>query len=104
MKKIYHKLVRDNIIDIIERDNKKCQYKILDDEEYFKALILKLDEEHQEFLDGFSIEELADMEEVLLAIVATKGYTLEEFENIRKEKALKNGAFLKKIYLIDVEE
>ena len=45
MKKIYNKLVRDNIPEIIEKDHKECNIRILEKEEYFVELNKKLDEE-----------------------------------------------------------
>lgn len=38
MKKVYNKLVRDNIIDIITADNKTCSFGVLNDNEYLDAL------------------------------------------------------------------
>lgn len=104
MKKSYNKLVRDNIIDIIKNDNKKCSYRILDDNEYFKCLNQKLIEEHQEYNENYSIEELADMQEVIDAILKFKGISKRDFEEIKLKKSAKNGSFDKKIFLIDVED
>lgn len=104
MRKIYNKLVRDNIIQIIEKENKACTYRTLEGKEYLSALCIKLQEEYEEFKESQAIEELADIEEVLLALVEAKGYSLKEFEEIRRKKALKNGAFKKKVFLISVED
>lgn len=104
MVKVYNKLVRDNIINIIKKENKDCNYKVLNDEEYINSLIIKLIEEHNEFNESNDINELADMQEVINCLVKAKGYTLEEFDNIRQKKALKNGSFNEKIYLIDVND
>ena len=43
--KVYNKLVRDKIPEIIEADGKSCKTKILSDEEYLKMIDAKLDEE-----------------------------------------------------------
>lgn len=101
--KIYNKLVRDKIPEIIANDNgKTCVTRIMDDDEYLSALNLKLQEELKEYLDGNNVEELADLEEVLRAILDIKGVSYDEFEAIRKEKAEKRGAFKKKIFLESV--
>lgn len=50
-------------------------------------------------MDDESIEELADLEEVILAILDYKKVPYEQFEQIRKDKVLKRGAFKEKIYL-----
>lgn len=102
--KTYNKLVRDNIPTIIENDGKKCNCVILDDEKYVDELNKKLIEEMNEYQEEYDINELADLQEIINAIVKSKGLTLEEFNAIREKKAKKNGAFNDRIYLIDVIE
>lgn len=97
--KIYNKLVRDNIPEIMIKNGAKPVTKILSDEEYLNELNKKLQEELTEYLLDGSIEELADLEEVLLAILKLKNISLEEFNKIRIEKVNKRGAFDKKIFL-----
>lgn len=105
MKKIiYNKLVRDKIPQIIEADGKRCTCEILSDEDYKKLLDEKLTEELSEYQESEDIEELADMYEVMLAIIKSKGYTKEQFEQIRKEKADKRGGFKDKVFLKEVVE
>lgn len=41
--KIYHKLVRDRIPEIVEAEGKICRYKYLSDEDYLFLLDEKLD-------------------------------------------------------------
>ena len=48
MKIIHNKLIRDNIPEIIERDNKTCKVRVLDDAEYLACLKDKLLEEGNE--------------------------------------------------------
>ena len=101
----YQKLVRDKIPQIIEQKEKRsCITRVLDDEEYLKELNKKIQEELQEYLESGDIEELADLEEVLRAILDFKDYTYAEFESIRKEKVNKRGAFNDRIYLEGLEE
>lgn len=57
-----------------------------------------------EYLESEEIEELADLEEVLLAIVEAKKIAYDDFEKIRLDKTQKRGAFKDKIFLISVEE
>ena len=45
------------------------------------------------------MEELADIEEVLRAILDIKKVSYTEFEEIRKQKVMKRGAFKKRIFL-----
>lgn len=102
--KIYNKLVRDKIPDIIKKDSRKPITKILNDEEYKKELDKKLQEEVKEYLEDDNIEELADIVEVIYGILASKDVSLEEFESVRKKKAEKRGAFKDKIFLEKVLE
>ena len=97
--KIYNKLVRDNIPQIIEKSGKTCKTRVLSDEEYIAALNAKLGEELGEYLQSGEVVELADVVEVALALANAKVVTDEQFEAIRKEKAAKNGAFAQKLFL-----
>ena len=101
--KEYNKLVRDNIPEIMVKNGAKPVVRVLTDEEYLKELNKKLLEEVNEYLDSGDILELADIEEVLLAILDVKNVKREEFENKRKEKVLKRGAFKEKLFLIGEE-
>lgn len=103
MKKIqYNKLVRDRIPEIIEASGKTCSIEILPDDEYLKMIDAKLDEELAEYHADRNIEELADLLEVIHAAAKARGYTLEELERVRAEKAAKRGGFEKKILLKEV--
>ena len=101
---VYDKLVRDKIPDIIEASGKTCNVEILSDEEYLKMVDAKLDEELAEYHQDKNIEELADLVEVIYAAAKARGYSLEQLEQVRVEKAEKRGAFDKKILLKDVIE
>ncbi|MBO7196498.1 MAG: nucleoside triphosphate pyrophosphohydrolase [Clostridia bacterium] len=102
--KIYNKLVRDLIPDIIEESGGECRTRILSDKEYLEMIDAKLDEELAEYHKDQNIEELADLLELIQAATVARGYTLEELESVRAEKAKKRGEFEKKIFLIDVTE
>lgn len=97
--KIFNKLVRDNIPQIIESRGEKAITRILSDEEYKKQLDVKLQEEIKEYLEDDNVEELADILEVIYAILEHKKVKLEDFEKIRIDKVQKRGAFNKKIFL-----
>ncbi len=101
-KKIYNKLVRDNIPDIIESSNKKCEIEIVDGEELIKLLNEKLQEEVDEYIVSNDIEELADIMEVIHSILHNKGVTIEELETIRLKKKEERGGFSKGIKLLKV--
>lgn len=97
--KIYNKLVRDNIPQIMINNGASPVTRILSDEEYISELNRKILEEVHEYLESGEVEELADIEEVLRAILTFKGVNLEEFDSIRNQKVLKRGAFNKRIFL-----
>ena len=99
MGKIFNKLVRDKIPEIIKRNGEKPEIEILDDQRFLQELHKKLFEEVGEFVEEDSLEELADLLEVVYAIVRLKKIDLNEVEKIRKEKAEKRGAFEGKIFL-----
>ena len=102
--KVYNKLVRDKIPEIIEQDGKKCTVRVLDDEEYLKALDAKMDEELAEYHKDQNVEELADLLEVLYAAAEARGFTRDEMETVRKRKAEKRGRFKEKLFLESVIE
>ncbi|MCP3776706.1 nucleoside triphosphate pyrophosphohydrolase [Paenibacillus sp. MZ04-78.2] len=103
---IYNKLVRDKIPQIIESSGKQAEIRVLDDAEYIKMLSIKLHEELDEFIEAGELEkitELADLVEVVYAILEHKGISIEEFERIRQEKKEKRGGFGERILLVKVE-
>ena len=100
----YHKLVRDRIPEIIEASGKTCSCRILPDSEYLEMLDEKLNEELSEYQESKSMEELADLMEVIRAAAKARGSSIEEVEKIRREKAEKRGGFEKKILLEEVKE
>src|SRR5579862_7261796 len=104
MKKIYNKLVRDKIPQIIAADGKKFKTRVLDDKEHLAELIKKFKEEITEFEQNPSIEELADIKEITIAIREALGIHAGELEDVRRQKATTNGRFKQKIFLESVEE
>ena len=100
----YHKLVRDRIPEIIESTGKKCICTELSDDAYIAMLDAKLNEELAEYQESKSLEELADLLEVMQATVLARGYTLEELERVRAQKAAKRGGFTKRLLLEEVQE
>ena len=104
MAKIYNKLVRDHIPEIIESDGRKCTTEILSDGHWLQMLDAKLNEELTEYQESKSLEELADLLEVMRAVVKARGWSWEQLEQVRQEKAARRGGFEKKILLKEVRE
>lgn len=92
------KLVRDKIPEIIIADGKKPIIRILGSNEYLQELDKKLNEEISEYQADKSIEEMADVLEVLFAICQARGHTVEELMEVRNSKREKRGGFEKKIF------
>ena len=100
----YHKLVRDRIPEIIENQGKTCVTEVLSQAEYLEMLDLKLNEELAEYQESKSLEELADMLEVMESVVKARGYTWQQLTEIRDEKRQKRGGFENRILLKEVLE
>lgn len=103
-KKLYNKLVRDKIPEIIKSKGGNPVVRQLDEKEYLRCLIDKLKEETAEFESDLSIDELADVQEVILALADAIDRSKEELEEARLEKATRRGAFRKRIYLESVQQ
>lgn len=108
MRKIYNKLVRDNIINIIEKSGNKAKFHILNNLEYKKELELKLLEEYNEFISAKTkeekINELADMLELIKCNAYYYGFTDEELIDTCNKKRNTNGSFKNKIFLEEVTD
>ncbi|MBQ6860771.1 MAG: nucleoside triphosphate pyrophosphohydrolase [Clostridia bacterium] len=97
--KVFNKLVRDKIPQIIESNGEQAKIRILNDKEYRAELNKKLLEEVAEYSADNNVEELADIVEVVYGILNSMGISIEEFETIRKAKVDKRGAFQERIFL-----
>lgn len=94
-----NKLVRDNIPDIIAEKGGRANIRILNDSEYRNELIAKMREETSEYEKDNNKEELADMYEVLKALVEAHGTDMKEIEKIAAQKSKRKGAFGKRIFM-----
>lgn len=97
----YDKLVRDGIPAHIASKGEAFTTRTADDAEYWEKLKAKLCEESDEFDFAEEIGELADIMEVIHAILAHKGWTLEELERVRAEKARAKGTFRDRVILVE---
>jgi predicted house-cleaning noncanonical NTP pyrophosphatase (MazG superfamily) len=100
--KKYDKLIRDKIPEIIEASGSKAVIEVLDNDSYHKYLNIKLAEEFKEYQESGSIEELADLVEVVYALLDCMGMSREQFEAIRSSKNIDRGAFKKMLLLKEV--
>ena len=107
MERIYNKLVRDKIPNIIEEKGETPVVKVLDEINYKKELEKKLYEEYKEVIEANGderIEELADMLEVIRALACLENKNLNDVIAIADKKNEKRGAFEEKIFLEKVIE
>lgn len=100
----YNKLVRDNIIDIIKQDGKECSFHRADDRNFRVLLIKKLSEELEEFEVEPSLEEAADILEVVYSLFEHHHLHLDKIEEVRRQKLATRGGFRKQIILEKVYE
>lgn len=116
MKKVYNKLVRDKMIDIYKHDveNKISaegySIRYMEREETLERLKDKLLEESQEVFEAYGKEdttplkeEIADVIEVIDAILYHNGISLEEVLKIRDAKKEKKGGFETGLFLESID-
>ena len=108
MERVYNKLVRDRIPEIIESKGEKPITRILDADEYKKELEIKLNEEYKEMLETSTsedrIEELSDILEIVRALASLENKTLDDVIKVADEKSVKRGGFEQRIFLEKVDE
>lgn len=100
--KQYNKLVRDRIPEIIKRAGKTPKYHTLNDEAFIDALKRKAVEEAEELLaaDDESLRtELADLAEVLDALLDAYNVPDDEIIATRKARNMERGAFAERFFL-----
>ena len=89
----YNKLVRDRIPNILDAKGKSYSVRQCDEGEKLEYLKRKLIEEVDEFLEEPSVEELADIQEVLLSLSQRLGFTRHDLEQVRETKVAHRGSF-----------
>ncbi len=102
--RIYNKLVRDYIPDVIREQGETPVVRALEDGEFLRCLGEKLREETEEFLSAQNLEELGDILEVLEAMAHVHGWTDGEIRHAKEEKAQRRGSFRERVFLEKVVE
>jgi len=103
MRKVYNKLVRDRIPDIIQAAGQECAIETMEEEEFHQALRAKLVEEAQEASAATSTElvaELADLCEVMDSLMVAYGIDREAVLAEQKRRQLERGGFSRRIRLL----
>ncbi len=99
----YNKLVRDRIPEIIESEGRQCGTDIMGDGEHRAALLAKLVEEAQEVQTASPDKlttELADLLEVVDAIMALHGLDEAEVRNVQQDRREQREGFARRIKLL----
>ena len=94
-----YKLIRDRIPEIVQAKGEVIHTRVANNEEYTTALRQKLIEEAKEFAEKGDPEELADLFEVIDAILANESFSREEIQERQMIKAAQRGGFTQKILL-----
>jgi predicted house-cleaning noncanonical NTP pyrophosphatase (MazG superfamily) len=95
----YNKLVRDKIPEYIKSKGGVPVVHVAADKEYWLKLKEKLQEEINEFSQSETIEEMADILEVIDAICDFKKFDGDELHKVKIKKAEERGKFKDKIVL-----
>ena len=103
MEREFNKLVRDYIPDKIESNGEVAVTRVLNDVEYKDELYKKLLEEANEVVSSKNhdetLEELADVVEVVRSIAALEGKSLGDITSLADQKKNKRGGFQKRLFL-----
>ena len=103
----YGKLIRDRIPEIMDADGVTYDVRVLDEEAYRHALLAKLREEAQEASIAATPEErtreLADLLEVIDALLALDGVERDEVLSIQRQRREERGGFERRLELLWTE-
>jgi len=103
----YNKLVRDRIPEIIEAEGRQCRTEVMTDAEYRQALLAKLVEEASEAQtaepDNLLLE-LADLYEVLDAIMAACSIDKHAVVELQQARRDERGGFEQRLRLLWVDD
>lgn len=101
----YDKIVRDKIPEIIRDSGGKCSFHLARQMDACVYLIDKIKEEADELLPMLNrngaIDELADLQEVIIALAEKQNYTIEQVEKVRVIKRRERGGFDQNIILLE---
>lgn len=97
-----NKLVRDKLIQYMLEQGQKPEYRTLTPEETLHQLKRKVVEEIGEVSLENAVDELADVQEALDAILKLSGQSKAELRAAQTKKRRKFGAFKKGIYISKV--
>jgi len=102
-----NKLVRDNIMSIIQAHGSRFEWKTLNDAEFLEQLKLKIMEEATEVCAAQTkdalVEELADVLEVMMAWCQLLGCSFDDVIVAQRKKFEERGGYQDRKYIISAE-
>lgn len=101
----YRKLIRDRVPEIIRQDGYDCTLEIMGEEEYRQALQEKLVEEALEAASANEehlLTELADLCEVMGALMDLSGIGPEALRNEQQRRRDERGSFKQRLRLLSI--
>jgi len=103
MRIIYEKLVRDRISEIMDREGVRYEVGTLDRDAFREALLAKVVEEAEELREAASrgevVKEIADVYEVLDALMALEGIDAGEVRAVQAARRRDRGGFERRLVL-----
>lgn len=106
MRQEHNKLVRDSIPEIIRQAGKQCEVALMSEAEFSQALREKLLEEAQEAVVASQenlVSELADLQEVIDALLVVYGIERESLIKEQTRKRTERGGFEQRLRLLWTE-
>ena len=106
MRKEYNKLVRDRIPEIIRQSGNQCEVANMSEVEFRQALREKLIEEAQEAAVATPenlVSELADLQEVIDALLTVYGIEREDVLTQQRRKRVERGGFDQRLRLLHTD-
>lgn len=107
MRTVHNKLIRDRLPAIIAAGGGACECETLDTDAYRAALRAKLVEEAYEAEEAIGdklLDELADLREVIEALIAAEGVDELTLSIRQQERRQARGAFDDRVFLHWVDE
>jgi predicted house-cleaning noncanonical NTP pyrophosphatase (MazG superfamily) len=105
-KKVYNKLIRDRIAEIIGKEGLKAKTRVLNKREYEKELKKKLVEEARELVkakENELLNEIADVQEIIDTLLKLKSFSKTKLAKFQTKKRQKRGGFKKRLFLESVK-
>jgi predicted house-cleaning noncanonical NTP pyrophosphatase (MazG superfamily) len=100
----YPKLIRDKIPEIIHAKGEEVETRTLGDDEFLQFLLKKVVEEARELANTTNesdlLEEIADVREVIDAMLELKGISANQINAIQDAKRHKRGGFKLRLLML----